>query len=96
MGNSSSIDSQRQARAELEALRREIRTAADLDGARRERALREIDALEDLLSGSRDAQSDPGGSGERIQKLALEFEASHPQAAELVGRLANLLASMGI
>jgi hypothetical protein len=96
MSNSSPNEAGRQARLELAALRTQIAAAPDLDRERRERALREVDALADLLKSPEPGAGFTAESSDRLQNLALEFEASHPQAAELIGRLTNLLASMGI
>jgi hypothetical protein len=82
------------ARLTLAELEQQIRSAHDLDAERRQRVLDEIGELRALLDPASAARS-PRGS-DRLEQLALEFEVSHPSAAELLGRLANLLSSMGI
>ena len=83
------------ARQTLQQLREEVGAAPDLDPARRQHMLNEVAEIETLLG--RPEQTDaPEGGAERFEQLAMEFEVSHPVAAELLGRLANLLSSMGI
>ena len=83
------------ARQTLQQLREEVGAAPDLDPKRRQHMLNEVSELEALL-GRPERAGPPEGGAERLEQLAMEFEVSHPVAAELLGRLANLLSSMGI
>jgi hypothetical protein len=79
----------------LRELRAEVAVAPRMEARRRKRVFADIDEIEALLQAPTSQTRGPR-SAERLERLALEFEVSHPDAAALVSRLANLLASMGI
>jgi hypothetical protein len=81
--------------AALADLRAELESKADLEARRRAQLLAEVDEIEALLR-SADRAAPAPATAERLEQLALEFEASHPEAAALLSRVSNLLASMGI
>src|SRR5262245_53255905 len=78
----------------LDELRAEIADTLGLDAERRERVLTEIAEIRAHLR----SVSPPREASvlDRVEQLALDFEASHPAAADLVSRLSTLLAGMGI
>lgn len=80
--------------AVLSELRGEIEGAAGLEPDRRQRVLVEIDSIRARLRPAA-VRREPS-LRERVENLALDFETSHPAAADLVAQLSALLASMGI
>jgi hypothetical protein len=80
------------ARAALADLRAQLAAAEGIAPGRKTELLAELGDVERALT-----KADTGGRRpERLEQLALEFELSHPQAAELLNRLSVLLANMGI
>jgi hypothetical protein len=80
--------------AVLGQLRRELESAHGLGDERRTRVLAEVDDIREWLRGTPDVRQEPARGG--LEQLALEFESSHPAAAEQLNRLTTLLAGMGI
>lgn len=78
----------------LHALQSEIEEADGLDAQQRGRVLGEIREVQAFVAQSPVDRSETTLG--RLESLAVEFETSHPTAAELLNRLANLLASAGI
>lgn len=83
---------ERELRKTLETLQRELSEGAPLDPEAR-RLLSELaDDIEALLA-------QPAASGplvERLRAATERFEESHPDLTAVVGRLADLLANLGI
>ena len=86
----------RRALTALADLRAGVASASSLPAPRKAELLAEIDEIGTLLRSRDKAPPAEESAEERLERLALEFEASHPDAAALVNRVTNLLASMGI
>lgn len=83
------------AHALLGELAAEIQQSPGLEPERRRGMLREIDEIRTRLGTDREPH-DESSPLDVLEQLALDFEASHPTAADLVSRLSTMLANMGI
>ena len=87
---------ERELRDTLETLRRELRTSRELDPEARH-LLTELAGDLDALLDQEEAEREPGGPlAERLREATERFEESHPELTLVVGRLADLLANLGI
>lgn len=91
--------------AHIAKLRRVLDEAGDLPESTRTELLRLVQALEADLSGdadpSSDASSSSSESGEdtvlvQLRNSIEELEATHPETAAVISRVATVLANMGI
>ena len=85
-------------RALLDELHGALESADPVDPAVHEplrEVMEEIGQLLEATGEDRDAEERPSLE-ERVEKMALEFEVSHPTIAGVLNRLTHLLASMGI
>lgn len=83
--------------AALNQLQDELARAGSIDPAVRERLQRATDELRQALDRDELPAADelePASSG--LRSLLLRFEADHPQLSDVVGRVADALAAMGI
>lgn len=83
---------EKELRADLEKLRQELHEGADIDSESRELLAglaREIEAAID---------SDERGEslGDRLRVATERFEETHPSLTAIVGRIADMLSSVGI
>lgn len=80
-------------RDHLDALRRELASAKQLDGATRARLDRLADEIEAVLG---EEEPDFGSLRERVAGAALRFEADHPRFARVLSDVTDTLAKLGL
>jgi hypothetical protein len=86
-----------QLHARLEELHAELQQVDSLDTAERDTLLRLRGDIESLLSEREDVtEQHYKGLAERLREDVEQLEASHPQAALLMGRVIDALANIGI
>jgi len=77
----------------LNELHQQLLDSANLDPEQREKLRQAADEIHTTLD---DSTVNSQGLAERLQKATIHFEHSHPQLANTIGRIADLLAQMGI
>ena len=77
----------------LDELHSQLANADDLEETQRQK-LRE--AAEEIQATLDDSSISSYGLAERLQKATAHFEHTHPRLTNTVGRIADLLAQMGI
>jgi ElaB/YqjD/DUF883 family membrane-anchored ribosome-binding protein len=77
----------------LQQLHSLLTNAADLDQSQREKLRQMVDEIRQTLD---DADTDSVGLGTRLVNAASQFEHSHPTITNTIGRIADMLAQMGI
>ncbi len=88
----------RELRALLDELHGALESADSVDPAAREplrEIMEEIGQVLEATGEARDAE-ERVSLEERVEKMALDFEVSHPTIAGVLNRLTHLLSSMGI
>jgi ElaB/YqjD/DUF883 family membrane-anchored ribosome-binding protein len=77
----------------LQQLHNQLSHADDLDQSQRDKLRQMVDEIRRTLD---DADSDSMGLGTRLVHAASQFEHSHPTITNTIGRIADILAQMGI
>ena len=77
----------------LAQLRDLLANAADLDQSQREKLRQTVTEIQEILD---DAEVDSSGLANRLFHAARHFEHSHPTITNTIGRIADILAQMGI
>jgi uncharacterized protein (DUF2336 family) len=77
----------------LNELRQQLLDSASLDPEQREQLRQAADEIHTTLD---DSTVSSHGLAERLQKATIHFEHTHPQLTNTIGRIADLLAQMGI
>jgi len=80
-------------RKQLAALRRELASSEQLDGATRARLDRLADEIDAVLGAD---EPDYGTLRERVAGAALRFEAEHPRFARVLSDVTDTLAKLGL
>ena len=83
---------QKELRADLEKLRRELHEGPDLDAESRELLAGRAREIETAI----DSEQEAGTLSDRLRAATEQFEESHPALTAVVGRIANLLSGVGI
>ena len=80
----------------LENLHQYLSTAEEID-PESERKLRDVTAdVHRLLESDETAERDSASLSGAMRSMLLDWEADHPQVAQLIGKAANTLANLGI
>lgn len=77
----------------LSELHQQLTSSEDLDDLQKQKLREAADEIQRTLDGSNVNSS---GLAERLQQATVHFEHSHPHLTNTVGRIADLLAQMGI
>jgi len=85
-----------QLRETLDLLHRQLGEAEDVDAAAAAKLTGAIDDIVAVLDKKSDAPYEPSSLGERLGEATRHFEQSHPTLSGTIGRLADILAQMGI
>jgi hypothetical protein len=81
----------------LSALREELETGAELDPQDRQALLDAAREIQDALAEVSGPSDEEGGVlSKRVSELIADFEASHPKFAEILGKVSEALANLGI
>lgn len=78
---------------QLERLHTQLESADELDAETRESLARLADDIERVLNEEAD---NPTSVARRVERAALEFEASHPGIARVFSEVTDALAKLGI
>ncbi len=85
-----------QLRETLELLHQQLGEAKDVDADMAAKLSGAIDDIATVLDEKSDADYEPASLGERLGEATRHFEQSHPTLSGTIGRLADILAQMGI
>ncbi len=81
----------------LSALREELETGAELDPQDRQALLRAAREIQEALADDGEpAEQVPGALSGRLSELVADFETSHPKFAEILSKVSEALANLGI
>ncbi len=94
--NSSPMTDSEQLRETLDLLHRQLDEAKDIDTDVAVKLTGAIGDIVAVLDKQTDAEYEPESLGERLGEAARHFEQSHPTLSGTIGRLADILAQMGI
>lgn len=77
----------------LDELHQQLQDAGNLDPDQKERLRQAAKEIQTTLD---DSSVSSYGLAERLQKATVHFEHTHPQLTNTIGRIADLLAQLGI
>ncbi|MEZ6060498.1 MAG: DUF4404 family protein [Planctomycetaceae bacterium] len=80
----------------LQALHEELSSTREVDDSTREMLSRVTEDIQRLLSGEGERSSEAATYSSRLRDMVFEFEANHPKIGNLLERLSDGLANLGI